>query len=597
MAQTIIDTEDLNFVLFDQFKIDRLKQYAPFTDYNRKVIEMIVKEARHLAIEEILPTAKIGDIKGCRYENGMVLLPKEFKKAWKLMAKGEWLVPSADTDLGGQNMPKSVALAAKDFFNGANMALTMIGGLSQGAAQVIESFGTTKQKKRYLKKIISGEWAVSMQITEPDAGSDLNSISTIAKPTGDSAYRLSGNKLFITGGDHNLTDNIIHLVLARINNAPAGSKGLSLFLVPGIHVDAEGQLGHKNDIICTGIEEKMGLHGSPTCSMSLGSRDNCIGSLLGEENKGLFVMFSMMNDARLLVGSQGHACASSAYLYALDYARNRIQGTLNGSKNGVAIIEHPDVKRLLLTMKTFTQGIRSILFYIAWCQDMEQVAKHEVKKQEFHDLTEILIPIGKGYVTDRAVEVCDMAIQIYGGYGYCCEYPVEQLYRDVRITTIYEGTNGIQAQDLMDRKLLLHNGRLVETLISKIEQTINLSGSIKELFSITVAYEKMLGEYKHLLQLLTEDNADKQNTLKRRAMATNFLSITGDLVMGWMLLWRAVAALQQKKKSKTEFISGQIYCVHYFMENVRPVTMGRMESILNGCDTILEMSSDLFGSI
>jgi alkylation response protein AidB-like acyl-CoA dehydrogenase len=513
------------------------------------------------------------------------------------MAEGEWLVPDADTELGGQNMPQSVALAAMDFFNGANMALTMIGILSHGAAHVIRTYGTQDQKKKFLKKIISGEWAVSMQITEPEAGSDLNRISTKAEPVGDGTYRITGNKVFITGGDHNLTDNIIHLVLARLDKAPEGSRGLSLFIVPNVHVDETGQLGCKNDIICTGIEEKMGLHGSPTCSMSLGSKGNCIGTLVGEENKGLSAMFSMMNDARLMVGSQGHACASSAFLYALDYARTRVQGT-DISGNPVPIIEHPDIKRMLLTMKTFTQGMRSILFYIAWCRDMERVVDNPEEKRDYRDLVDLLIPVGKGYVTDRALEVCTMAIQIYGGYGYTREYPVEQLYRDVRITTIYEGTNGIQANDLINRKLIIGNGRLVKTLFNRIEHTVNLCANHQTLSSLIMSYEKMYAWFKDLVHKLTEEPRYKEVPLLRGAVASEFLHITGDVVMGWMLLWRAAVALEKIEKGigRKKILSGHLHCARFFFENIQPITLGRISSIIEGGNTVLEMEIDLFGN-
>jgi alkylation response protein AidB-like acyl-CoA dehydrogenase len=599
MAQAIIDQTDLDFVLFEQFKIDRLREYEQFADYNRKVIEMVVKEARHLAVKEVLPTSKIGDEKGCRFENGIVLLPKAFKQVWKLLAEGEWFVPNADPDWGGQGMPKSVALAAKDYLNGANMALTMIGGLSHGAAHVLEAFGTSEQKQLYLEKIISGEWAVSMHITESESGSDLSRITTMAEPCGDGTYRITGAKIFITGGDHNLTDNIIHLVLARIKGAPEGSRGLSLFLAPGIHVDENGSLGKKNDIVCTGIEEKMGLHGSPTCSMSFGSRGNCIATLVGEKNKGLFAMFSMMNDARLLVGSQGHACASSAFLHALDYAQKRLQGALPHSGSDdipsdcVAIIEHPDVKRMLLIMKTYTQGIRSILFYIARCQDKEQVVPDPETKQEYRDLVDFLIPIGKGYVTDRAVEVCDLAIQIFGGYGYSCEYPVEQLYRDARITTIYEGTNGIQSLDLLNRKLTLKNGRLFKIIIKRIELTIELACRQESLSSLAMAFEKIVSRFKTLAQQLTSRPKNSRNDLKLRSVAVDFLHVTGDVVMGWMLLWRAVTAIEQqqvtKNRNRQDFLEGQIFCARFFIENMGPITLGRMASILNGGDAVLDI--------
>lgn len=600
MAQAILDNTDLDFVLFEQFKIDKLSEFDKFADFNKKVIKMVVKEARNLAVKEILPTSKIGDQTGCRFEKGSVLLPDEFKQVWNLLSEGEWLVPDATPEWGGQGMPKSVALAAKDYLNGANIALFMIAGLSHGASHAIEKFGTPEQKKIYLEKIISGEWATAMDITESEAGSDLSGISTIAESNGDGTYSLTGSKIFITGGDHNLTDNIVHLVLARIKGAPEGSRGLSLFLVPSVHVDENGKLGEKNDIACTGIEEKMGLHGSPTCSISLGSSGKCIGTLVGEENKGLLAMFSMMNDARLLVGSQGHASASSAYLHALEYARTRIQGILPGAdKNPVAIIEHPDVKRMLLTMKAYTEGIRSILFYIARCQDKEQVIEDEKEKEICRDLVDFLIPIGKGYVTDRALEVCDMAIQVFGGYGYTCEYPVEQIYRDVRISTIYEGTNGIQAIDLIGRKLTMKNGRLFNTLINQIKDTIDRAKTVDALSSPAMKLETMASNLEDIAGYITGLAATPEKAYQVGSLAALFLHVTGDVVLAWMLLWRAAVAQEllesTSKKKQVVFYQGQIHTARFFIETMGPITLGRMRAITESSDVLAAMSSDAFG--
>jgi len=605
MAQAILDRSDIDFVLFEKFKIDTLSKYDKFADFNKKVIEMVVTEARNLAIKEILPTSKIGDKQGCRLENGKVILPKEFHHVWKLLRLGEWFVPTADLKWGGQGMPKSVALAAKDYLNGANIALFMIAGLSHGAGQMIEKFGTKEQKQLYLKKINSGEWATAMHITESESGSDLSYISTTAEPRPDGTYNLTGSKIFITGGDHDLTDNIIHLVLARIKDAPDGSQGLSLFLVPGFQVNKNGTLGQKNNIICTGIEEKMGLHGSPTCSMSLGSGGDCIGTLLGEKNKGLFAMFSMMNDARLLVGSQGHACASSSYLYALNYARTRIQGSIPGVKyeerdeQQIPIIDHPDVRRMLLTMKAYTEGIRSILFYIAFCQDQKEVTKNQIEKETFQDLVDFLIPIGKGYVTDRAVEVCDMAIQVFGGYGYTNEYPVEQILRDVRITTIYEGTNGIQAIDLFNRKLTMKKGRLFKAVLSQIEKTISEAKAIDSLRPLAVKFKNIVSRFEKVVSQMSRPPEHSTDILKARSLSVPFLHITGDIILTWMLLWRANVAQKglktsNKKKSK-DFYQGQIHSARFFIDNIGPLTIGRMNAITNSGDAVLEISKDMFG--
>ncbi len=605
MAQYIIDRSDLDFVLFEKLKVQTLSNTDEFSDFNQKVIEMVVTEARNLAIKEIMPTSKIGDIQGCRFENEEVILPEEFKHVWKLLRLGDWFVPTAKEEWGGQNMPKSVALAARDYINGANIALFMIAGLNHGAGSVIERYGTKEQKNLYLKKINSGKWATAMHITESESGSDLSQISTMAVPKSDGTYSLSGSKIFITGAHHNLTENIIHLVLARIKDAPKGSQGLSLFLVPGYHVNDKGECGKKNGIVCTGIEEKMGLHGSPTCSVSLGSTQECLGTLLGEKNKGLSAMFSMMNDARLLVGSQGHASASSSYLLALNYARTRVQGSIPGieqanrNNNQIPIIDHPDVRRMLLTMKAYTEGMRSILFYIAFCQDQKKVTNDESEKETFQNLIDFLIPIGKGYVTDRAVEVCDMAIQVFGGYGYTKEYPVEQILRDVRITTIYEGTNGIQAIDLFNRKLTMKKGQLYKTLINRIERTIDEAKKTDSLSLLAVKFDEMVQKFQKIAHQMSRPPEHSADILKVRSLSGQFLHVTGDVILAWMLLWRAHVAQKQldktTQKKRKDFYQGQIESARFFIENLGPVTVGRMNSIMDSGDAVLTISTNAFG--
>ncbi len=321
-----------------------------------------------------------------------------------------------------------------------------------------------KQKKNFLKKLFSGEWTGTMLLTEPAAGSDVGALTTTATPNPDGTYSITGNKIFISGGEHDLASNIIHPVLARIEGAPAGTAGISLFLVPKIWVNDDGSLGEPNDIVCTGIEEKMGIHGNPTASMALGSKGKCRGILLGEANKGMRAMFLMMNDARLMVGNQGLACASAAYLYALNYARTRIQGRhllkmTDKDAPGVPIIQHPDVRRMLMTMKIYVESLRSLSYFIAFCIDGIATSSDPEEKKRLQGIIDFLIPIAKAYTTDRSFDVCSLAVQVYGGYGYIREYPVEQLLRDCRITPIYEGTNGIQAMDLFGRKLGQNGGR------------------------------------------------------------------------------------------------------------------------------------------
>ncbi len=326
MAQPIADRRDVDFVLYEQLHVEELSKHKKFADFNKKTVDLIISEARNLAIKEVLPTQKIGDEEGCKLENGVVSVPESFHRVYDLIKEGEWVAMPEDPEWGGQGMPRTVSLAASDYLVGANFAFMMYPGLTHGAGKLVEEFGTEKQKKLFLKKMYTGEWAGTMLLTEPEAGSDVGALTTTAVKNDDGTYSITGAKIFISGGEHDLAENIIHPVLARIVGAPAGTKGISLFLVPKIWVNDDGSMGEFNDVVCTGIEEKMGIHGNSTCSLSLGGKGKCRGTLLGEENKGMKAMFLMMNEARLLVGLQGFSCATSAYMNALNYARERKQG-------------------------------------------------------------------------------------------------------------------------------------------------------------------------------------------------------------------------------------------------------------------------------
>jgi len=598
----IADRKDVDFVLHEQFKIAELSKHARFAEFNKHVIDMIITEARNLAIKEILPTWKIGDRVGCRYETGAVHTPAEYKRVWRHLIDGGWFAPTVDVEWGGQGMPKILALAAQDYLTGANLALMMIVGLNHGAGRLIETFGTEKQKSLYLKKVYSGEWGGTMLLTEAGAGSDLGTLTTSAAKNADGTYSLTGSKIFISAGDQDMVTNIIHPVLARIEGAPEGSRGISLFLVPKIHVNDDGSLGERNDIICTGIEEKMGLHGSPTCSMSLGSKGSCIGTLLGEENKGLAAMFLMMNGARLLVAAQGLVSASASYLYALSFARARIQGTLPESRDkaSVPIIQHPDVRRMLLTMKAYTEGMRSLLYYIAHCEDLKSVTKDPEEKERYQNRIDLLIPIAKSYVTDRAVDVCNIGIQVHGGYGYTSEYPAEQLLRDVRITSIYEGTNGIQAMDLLGRKLTMKNGKLFADLMEEIHQTVTEARKLTAIQMLAdcveAAVDRLIQVADHIRRI-----AASQNAPKAFAFACPFLDVTGDVTIAWLLLWRAMLAVNKTsaatRKADDAFYQGQVKSAEFFIRSVLPVTFGRMASILDTCDAAMEISDESFGGM
>jgi len=603
MAQLIADRRDVDFVLHEQLKLGELSKHEKFAEFNKKTIDLVISEARNLAVKELLPIQVDGDREGARFENGEVTVPESFHKAWELFKEGEWLALSDSPEWAGQGMPVTLSLAANDYFIGANFAFMIYPGLTHGAGRLVETFGTGKQKKMFLKKMFTGQWTGTMLLTEPEAGSDVGALTTAAVKNDDGTYSITGNKIFISSGDHDMAENIIHPVLARIEGAPQGTKGISLFIVPKIWVNDDGSLGEPNDVVCTGVEEKMGIHGNATCSLSLGSKGNCRGILLGEENKGMRAMFQMMNEARLLVGLQGLACASSAYLYAVNYARQRVQGrhllkSFERDAPSVPIIQHPDIRRMLLTMKAYVEGMRSLLYYIGNCEDKLQISDQEAQKARYQGLIDLLIPIAKGYVTDKAFEVCSLGIQVYGGYGYIREYPMEQLLRDCRITQIYEGTNGIQAMDLLGRKLGMNQGKPVMDLLGEIQQTIAAAKSISSLQDMADKVESAVNKLGEVA-LHIGQTAMSEKVMHAFLHAYSFMEVCGDVVMAWLLLWRACISAQNlangASKKDAAFYEGQIKSAEFFVHSVLPVTRGKMNVILNTNPAALEISEDAFG--
>lgn len=598
MAQLIADKRDIEFVLHELLNVETLSQHEEFAEYNKKTIDMVVSEARNLAVKEMLPVWKEGDEIGCKFEAGKVIVPESHHKLIKLFNDGEWVGMNEDPEWGGQGMPHSVSSAASEYFNGANFPFMLFPGLTHGAGKLVEEFGTPEQKKTYLKNLYTGKWSGTMLLTEAGAGSDVGALETIARKNDDGTYNLSGSKIFISGGEHELSENIIHPVLARIEGAPAGTKGISLFLVPKYRVNADGTIGEFNDIVCTGIEHKMGIHGSPTCSMTMGGKGGCIGTLLGEENKGMKAMFVMMNEARLLVGMQGFACATTAYMYAVNYAKERIQSP-NMSKpaaGGVPIIQHPDVRRQLLIMKSYVEGMRTLLYFVGYCNDMIAISDDQVVKDKYQGLIEILTPIAKGYVTDKAFEVCNHAIQVYGGYGFIEEYPVAQLLRDCRITMIYEGTNGIQAMDLLGRKLGMNGGAVFMDLMGEINKAITSAKDHEALVPLAQKVENALNKLGETAMHMGK-TAKSDKVLNAFSFAHPFMEVTGDVIMAWMLLWRASVAASKLGSAKTKdipYYDGLLKSLEYFSCSVLPVTSGKMDAIMANNGSCVEISEESF---
>ncbi|WP_035235313.1 acyl-CoA dehydrogenase [Desulfobacter vibrioformis] len=599
MAQLIADRRDVDFVLHEQLDVDKLSKAERFAEFGKKTIDMIVSEARNLAIKEILPLQTISD-QGCTFNAGEVKVPDAFHSVYAAYNEGEWLGMTDDPEWGGQGMPKTVAMAANEYFYGACNSFMLYNMLTHGAAKLVEVFGTDDQKQTYLKNMLSGKWSGTMLLTEPDAGSDLAAVEATAKPNGDGTYSLSGNKIFISGGEHDMVENIIHPVLARIEGAPEGIAGISLFLAPKFRVNADGSLGEFNDVVCTGIEHKMGLHGNATCSLTLGGKSGCIGTLLGQENKGVAAMFEMMNEARQMVGLQGFANASASYIYALNYARQRIQSRALKSPAGskpVSIIRHPDVKRQLITMKAYVEGLRSLNYFCGMCHDQVAVSTDADHKTHYEYLLEVLTPIIKGYGTDKAFEVCNQGIQIYGGYGFIEEFPVAQLLRDSRIFMLYEGTNGIQSIDLLGRKLSMKKGAAFNAFLDEIKKTFVLAKTADGLDDLTARLEGFFNTYAEVAAAL-QAKSRSDEFLTAYAFSYPFMEVTGDLVMAWMLLWRAATATANKGKKKKDdmFYDGQIKTARFFINQILAVTAGKMDA-LKACDNaVVEMDEDAFGS-
>ena len=603
MAQVIADRRDVDFVLHEQLNVGALSEHEKYAEFNKKTVDLIISEARNLAVKEILPTFKEGDEQGCRLENGQVFVPESFKRAYDLFVEGEWLAMPEDPEYGGQGMPRTISLAAADYFNGANYAFMMYPGLTHGAALLVEAFGTERQKKLFLKNMFTGKWTGTMLLTEPEAGSDVGNLTTSAVKNEDGTYSISGNKIFISAGEHDLVENIVHPVLARIEGAPAGTKGISLFLVPKYRVNDDGSLGEFNDVVCTGIEHKMGINGNATCSLTLGGKGQCVGELLGEANKGMRAMFLMMNEARLLVGMQGFCCASASFMNAVNYARERVQGKnllqmMDPNAPSVPIIQHPDVRRMLISMKSYVEGMRSLLYYAGYLSDQVAVSDDEAEKNRLQGMLDLLIPICKGYVTDKAFEVCSTGVQVYGGYGFIKEYPQEQLLRDCRITLIYEGTNGIQAMDLLGRKLGMNKGKPIMDLMVEIQKTIAQARAIDKLKDYAARVEKALNRLGEIAMHLGA-TAMSPKVMSAFAFAHPFMEASGDVVMAWMLLWRGVIAATQlekgAKKKDQAFYEGQMKSVQYFTQAVLPITMGKMDAIMNTCEAAVEITEDAFG--
>jgi acyl-CoA dehydrogenase len=471
---------DIAFTLKHAGGFKRALEEGLYGDLTEDLVDAVLEEAGKFATDEIAPLNRVGDVHGTPFKDGAVTMPPGWKEAYTAWAGAGWNGLAAPADAGGQELPHALNAACIEMWNQASMAFGLGPFLTMGAVEALVAHGADALKRTYLTKLVSGEWTGTMELTEPQAGSDVGALRTRAERAGDGSYRITGQKIFITYGEHDLTDNIVHFVLARLPDAPPGTRGISLFLVPKFLVNADGSLGARNDLRCHSIEHKLGIHGSPTCTMMYGDHGGAVGYLVGEENRGLACMFTMMNNARLNVGLQGVAIAERATQQALAYARERRQGRAVGASGSSPIIAHADVRRMLLTMRALTHAARAICYATATAIDRSHRAADAATRQTAHERASLLTPVAKAFSTDIGIEVASLGVQVHGGMGFIEETGAAQHLRDARIATIYEGTNGIQSIDLVTRKLPLSGGNAVKAYIAELRQTAAAAQAVND---------------------------------------------------------------------------------------------------------------------
>ncbi len=584
-------TSDICHALFNVSAMDDLVEQGVYPDLSADLIDAIVEEAGRFATDIIAPLNREGDEIGAQLENGQVKMPPGWAQAYQQWVKAGWGALPGGEEHGGQGLPLILSLATQELWNSASMAFGIGTVLTQGAVEALIQHGTDEQKSTYLPRLTSGEWMGTMNLTESQSGSDLGNIRTKAERCDDGTYRIRGTKIFITYGDHDLSENIIHFVLARLSDAPDGIKGISLFLVPKIMVNPDGSLGAKNDVIAASLEHKLGIHASATCVMAFGENDGAIGYLVGAENRGLYCMFTMMNNARLHVGIQGVAIAERATQQAVAYAQERKQGQRPGNEGPVAIINHPDIRRMLMTMKAMTSAARAICYQTARAIDLQKLAPTEEQRQKNADRASLLTPVAKAFSTDVGVEVASLGIQVHGGMGYIEETGAAQHYRDARIAPIYEGTNGIQAIDLVTRRLALQNGDTAREFIAELKQIAedvcasNLPAYGKTGPCLLAAVEQFE------LATIWMQQAAKDEPDQALAGATSYLRLFG-LTAGAGFLARGVQA--QLRKSDTSSKDKNIALLRFLAEHHLPETKSLASTIMTASEALLAIPDDQF---
>ena len=584
---------DMQFIFHDVLALQNYSNLEGFSDATPDIVDQILETGGKFASEVLFPLNKVGDAQGCkRAEDASVKTPDGFPDAYKQFVENGWPLLSKTPEMGGQGLPNALSIAISEMMSSANMAFAMYPGLTSGAYEALMAGGSDEQKQKYGPKMATGEWAGTMNLTEPQCGTDLGLIKTKALPQEDGSYKITGQKIWISGGEQDLTDNIVHLVLARIEGAPEGIKGISLFVVPKYMVKEDGSLGERNALSCGGLEEKMGIHGNATCVMNY---DGATGWLVGDEHKGMRTMFVMMNEARLGVGLQGLAQAEVAYQNAADFARERLQsraltGPAAPDKPADPIIVHPDVRRLLMDTKSFVEGGRLFTYWTALHGDLLHKSPDEKVKEKAGDYMALMTPVVKAFLTDRGLKACNDALQLHGGTGFTREQGVEQFVRDVRIALIYEGTNGIQALDLVGRKLAANGGRAVFTFFAEMDDFIGQHEGNEEMKPFVEGLSRAKAELQDATTWLMQNGMSNFNNAG--AASTDYLHLFGLTALGFM--WAKMAEAALEKRGDDPFYDDKLVTGRYYMSRILPETAAHLAKLKTGAEPLMALDADRF---
>ena len=613
----LVDSRDVRFVLFELLEAEKLLKYSAFSHLDKDTFDSTLDLAEKIAVNYFYPSNAQGDKEGgCKYnpQTKEVTVPEGVKAAFRAYVEAGFLTMRVGQDFGGMGMPHTIGTACSEYFEAGNTAASMYCGLALGAALLIFLYGTQEQIMTYCPKMVGGQWGGSMCLTEPDAGSDVGNLKTKAVKQPDGTYRISGQKIFISAGEQDMVSNIVHTVLARIEGDPPGTKGISIFIVPKFLVNPDGSLGKRNDAVCTGIEHKMGIKSSATAALSFGDNGQCVGYLLGQERQGMQIMFNLMNAARIETGIQAMAQSSAAYMHAITYAKNRIQGqhftqTMNPDAPKVAIIEHPDVKRMLLWMKGYVEGFRMLVYYNALCLDLSHEEKGDAAKNA-DCLVELLTPLVKAGISDASWLVTSEAIQVYGGYGFCSDYPVEQYARDTKIFSIYEGANGIQSLDLTFRKILFNpdqqNYKIWRALTKETISTAK--GIVEDKYIAKV--EKGMEKLDEVINLLLDLNKTGKFMLLA-IQATPLQKAMFMVVLAWLHLWSLTVTTPMMKKlvgdskgdqrqkilnenNEAAYYSGRVLSSQFFIGSEFSNYFGMIDAIMEGESAVVKASTAIY---